>query len=81
MMFEMPARRRVLLIGLTRARWERGLNNISSRVDPKASEPMIGTIPDQITIFIAIAKHAIEATLRAGIVDGAFARLLAIMFG
>ena len=75
MMFETLQRRRVLLIGLTRARRGRGLNNISSRIGPKASELMIGTIPDQITIFIEITEHAIDAALRAGIKSGTFARL------
>ena len=37
-MFETLKRWRVLLIGLTRARRGRGLNNISSRIGPKASE-------------------------------------------
>ena len=75
MMFETLKRRRALLIGLTRARRGRGLNNISSRIGPKASEPMIGTIPDQITIFIEITEHAIDAALRAGINSGTCARL------
>jgi hypothetical protein len=73
-MFESP-KRRILPILLIRVRRGRRLNDISSRVSPKASEPMIGTVPDQITVFIAVTEHAIAAALRTGINSATFAPL------
>src|SRR5947208_334628 len=48
---------------------------MSSCIGPKASEPMVGTIPTQITVFVPITEQAIDAALRAGINSATFARL------